>query len=125
MDFTPAEAEVEISRLAAQVLGADREDDQGRAGADLDTATWKELGQAGLLALALPPDLGGDGLGVAEAAALLTEVGRHAARVPALATLALGVLPVVRCAPPQAQQDLLAGVGSGETILTAAIREPS
>jgi alkylation response protein AidB-like acyl-CoA dehydrogenase len=133
MDFTPGEAEVEVSRLAAQILGADREDDPAgqpavatsTGGAELDAATWKELGQAGLLALALPPELGGDGLGVAEVAALLTEVGRHAARVPALATLALGVLPVVRCAPGDVQHDLLAGVGSGETMLTAAIREQS
>lgn len=124
MDFTRGEAELEVSRLAAQVLGAPGRDEPARA-ADLDTATWKELAQAGLLALALPAGLGGDGLGVLEVAALLTETGRHAARVPALATLALGVLPVTRCAPADAQQALLAGVASGDAILTAAIREPS
>ena len=106
MDFTFGEAEVEASGLAAQVLGAP----QGRIGADagaaadagqaadLDCSLWKELGQAGLLSLALPAELGGDGLGVQATAAVLTEVGRHAARIPALATLALGVLPVARSA---------------------------
>ena len=138
MDFTRGEAELEVSSLAAQVLGAasredppDQDQDQdrppGQLGkqAELDAATWKELAQAGLLALALPPAIGGDGLGVAEVAALLTEVGRHAARVPALATLALGVLPLTRLASPEVQHRLLAGVATGETILTAAIREPS
>jgi 3-oxo-4-pregnene-20-carboxyl-CoA dehydrogenase alpha subunit len=136
MDFTRGEAEVEVSGLAARVLaaaGRDGPPEPGTAPADhdtlfagtLDAGTWKELAQAGLLATALPAAAGGDGLGVAEVAALLTEVGRHAARVPALATLALGVLPVTRCAAPEVQQQLLAGVGSGETILTAAIREPS
>jgi alkylation response protein AidB-like acyl-CoA dehydrogenase len=141
MDFARGEAELEVSRLAAQVLGAagrddqpdqagapggpDRAPDQPGAPADLDAASWKELAQAGLLALALPATDGGDGLGVAEMAALLTEVGRHAARVPALATLALGVLPVTRRAPADVRRQLLAGVATGETILTAAIREPS
>jgi len=128
MDFTYGEAELEISRLAAQVLSAAASDGpaaQGSSAADTDTATWKELAQAGLLAVALPESAGGDGLGVMAVAALLTEVGRHAARVPALATLALGVLPVTRCGSPEAQQRLLAGVATGETVLTAAIREPS
>lgn len=134
MDFTRGEAELEVARLAAQILAAaDREGPPGRAGpagrsgtaAGLDAATWKELAQAGLLAVALPTAVGGDGLGVTEVAALLTEVGRHAARVPALATLALGVLPLIRCAEPDVQQQVLAGVASGDTILTAAIREPS
>jgi 3-oxo-4-pregnene-20-carboxyl-CoA dehydrogenase alpha subunit len=136
MDFTRGEAELEVSRLAAQVLGAagrdaaaaepsDEEPGHQPAPPDLDSATWKELGQAGLLALALPAPLGGDGLGVVEVAALLTEVGRHAARVPALATLVLGVLPVTRCATQDVQRELLAGVATGETILTAAIREQS
>jgi 3-oxo-4-pregnene-20-carboxyl-CoA dehydrogenase alpha subunit len=118
MDFTHGEAELEISRLGAQILVS------LPAEAD-ETATWKELAQAGLLAVALPENAGGDGLGVMAVAALLTEVGRHAARVPALATLALGVLPAVRCGSPDTQQQLLAGVATGETVLTAAIREPS
>ncbi len=136
MDFTLGEAELEVSRLAAQVLGtagrdapavvpSNAEPGPQQSPPDLDSATWKELGQAGLLALALPASIDGDGLGVAEVAALLTEVGRHAARVPALATLALGVLPVTRCAPQDVQRHLLAGVATGETILTAAIREQS
>ncbi len=134
MDFTVGEAEVEASGLAARVLGA-ADEARSRSGAgaaagagqaaDLDCSLWKELGQAGLLSLALPAELGGDGLGVQATAAVLTEVGRHAARIPALATLALGVLPVVRSADADLKRKLLSGVAEGETILTAAIREPS
>ena len=90
-----------------------------------DWALWKELGQAGLLSLALPAELGGDGLGVMDVAVLLTEVGRRAASVPALATLVLGVLPVVRWGDRDLQQVLLAGVAAGDAVLTAAVREPS
>lgn len=122
MDFTPGEAEAEVSRLAAQLLGGP----PGTASAtDFDAARWKELAATGLLSLAIPAELGGDGLGVQAVAALLTEVGRHAARIPALATLALGVLPLARTADHGTARALLAGVSSGDTILTAAIREPS
>src|SRR5215469_8659699 len=125
MDFTRSEAEVEVSSLAAQVIAA-HSGDRARTGAtDFDTGLWKELGQAGLLSLALPAELGGDGLGVEATAAVLTEVGRQASRIPALATLALGVLPVARSADPDVREMLLSGVETGETILTAAIREPS
>jgi 3-oxo-4-pregnene-20-carboxyl-CoA dehydrogenase alpha subunit len=125
MDFTPDEAETEVCRLAAQVLAGSAGQKSTAAAADFDAALWKELADAGLLSLAVPAELGGDGLGVQAVTALLTEVGRHAARIPALATLALGVLPVTRAEEVAARAELLAGVANGGTILTAAIREPS
>jgi alkylation response protein AidB-like acyl-CoA dehydrogenase len=73
----------------------------------------------------VPAEAGGDGLGVQATAAVLTAAGRHAARIPALATLALGVLPVARAHDADLKRQLLSGVAAGETILTAAIREPS
>jgi 3-oxo-4-pregnene-20-carboxyl-CoA dehydrogenase alpha subunit len=120
VDFAPGEAESEAARLAAQVLGA-----AAPSTADFDDGLWKELGHVGLLALALPGDLGGEDLGVLATAAVLTQAGRHAARIPALATLALGVLPVMRHADRALRRRLLAGVATGETVLTAALREPS
>ena len=135
MDFTPGEAETEAARLATQILGAESRTDDAGAGfhgaastaepADYDTRLWKELADAGLLSLALPTHLGGEGLGVQATAAVLTQVGSHAARVPALASLALGVLPVALCTDTALQRQLLAGVASGDTVLTAGIREPS
>ncbi len=120
MDFTLGETQQAVAQAAAHVL------DQSDPAQDPDgRALWKELGQAGLLGLLLPDWLGGDGLGVMDAAVLLTEVGRRAAPVPALATLATGVLPVVRWGEPSLQQALLGGIASGDTILTAAVREPS
>jgi 3-oxo-4-pregnene-20-carboxyl-CoA dehydrogenase alpha subunit len=120
VDFTPGEAETEAARLAARVLGA-----AAPSTADFDDCLWKELGHVGLLALAAPADLGGENLGTLATAAVLTEVGRHAARIPALATLALGVLPVARDTDSGLRRRLLAGVATGETVLTAALREPS
>jgi 3-oxo-4-pregnene-20-carboxyl-CoA dehydrogenase alpha subunit len=121
VDFSENQTQQAVAEAAAHVFG-------GYApGGDesCDRALWKEFAQAGLLGLAVPGPLGGEGLGVAETAVLLTEAGRAAAPVPALATLALGVLPVTRWGSPDQQQALLAGVAAGDTLLTAAIREPS
>jgi alkylation response protein AidB-like acyl-CoA dehydrogenase len=117
MDFTVEETQQAVIRAAAGVLDQARPPDA--------EALWKDLARAGLLSLALPDWLGGDGLGVLDVAAVLTEIGKRAASVPALATLALGVLPVVRWADRGAAQALLVGVASGDTILTAAVREPT
>jgi 3-oxo-4-pregnene-20-carboxyl-CoA dehydrogenase alpha subunit len=122
MDFTLGETEQAVASAAAEVL--DHARPPAEAGAD-DHALWKELSRAGLLSLALPAFLGGDELGVMAVATALTEIGRRAAPVPALATLALGVLPVVRWGDRGLQQALLDGVASGDTLLTAALREPS
>jgi alkylation response protein AidB-like acyl-CoA dehydrogenase len=113
MDFELDDTQREIARLAADVLG--RESD----------TPWKALGEAGLLSLAVPERLGGDGLGVLETAVLLTEVGRRAADVPALATLALGVLPIVQHGTPEQQDALLPLVTEQHAVLTAALSEPS
>lgn len=109
MDFTPTETQRDIGSLTRSVL---------------ESGGWKELATADLLSLALPEWLDGNGFGIAEVAALLTEVGRSGASVPAYATLALGVLPVAGWGSRSLQDEVLAGVGTGETVLTAGIREP-
>lgn len=128
MDFAPAESQQAVASVAARVLGQDAAPltaAQTAGDVPYDTALWEKLGPAGLLSLALPAWLGGDGLGLLDVSAVLTEVGRAAAAVPALATLALGVLPVVRWGDRDLQKALLTGVAGGDTVLTAALREPS
>ncbi|MFC7528520.1 acyl-CoA dehydrogenase family protein [Actinoplanes sp. GCM10030250] len=110
MDFRLDDAQQAIMSLAAEVL----------AGADTPERIWKDLGQAGLLSLAVPVRLGGSGLGVLETALVLTEVGRRAAAVPALSALALGVLPVARWGSQRQQDELL----TDGRVLSAAIAEP-
>ncbi len=120
MDFTLDENQQVIARLAGEVLDA-----HGQFEGDFDSAAWKALGHAGLLSLSVPASLGGDGLGVLETAVLLTEIGRRVVPVPALATLALGVLPLVRFGSRQQQRDLLPPIATDGLVLTAGLREPS
>jgi 3-oxo-4-pregnene-20-carboxyl-CoA dehydrogenase alpha subunit len=121
VDFALGETQQAVAAAAAPVLDhrhppSAAATEPGEWGA---RALWKELGQAGLLGI------GGDGLGVMDTAVLLTEIGRRAAPVPALATLAMGALPVVRWGGRDLQRALLDGVTAGDTVLTAAVREPS
>jgi hypothetical protein len=101
MDFALEERQQAVAGLAAEVLTAED--------------PWKELARAGLLDVSPP-----DGLGVLEVAVLLTEIGKRAPSMQALATLMTGALPLARWGRP----DLLPGVASGELLLTAALREP-
>src|SRR5436305_14602059 len=105
MDFTLGERQQAVSQLAAQVL----------TGPD----PWKELARAGLLDVSPP-----DGLGVLDVAVLLTEIGKRAPSMKALATLMTGALPLLCWGRPELRSDALRGVASGGLLLTAAPREP-
>ena len=118
MDFALDETAHEVADLAAAVLDDANATRVQQALADpcgYDETAWKAMAQAGLLGLAIPADAGGDGLGAVEVAAVLTAVGRRPLPLPALATLALGVLPLVRLGGAQH----LAGVADG-AVITAA-----
>ncbi|OBA58577.1 acyl-CoA dehydrogenase [Mycobacterium sp. 1100029.7] len=84
---------------------------------------WDALVGGGVTALAVPERLGGDGVGLPEVATVLTEVGRHGAITPVLATLGFGVLPLLDLASEEQQDRFLAGVPKGG-VLTAALNEP-
>ncbi len=97
MDFALTDTQQAVADLTREILTREPDPD----------SAWKALAHAGLLA--------GDGLGVVETAVILGEIGRAAARLPALSTLALGVLPL-------GDHELLRAVGAGERLLTAALR---
>lgn len=111
LDFTLDETQRAAAALARETLRREPAE-----------SAWKALARAGLLSLAVPTRLGGDGLGPLEVAAVLTEVGRAAAILPALHTLALGVLPVARFGTERQQRELLPEVAAGERVLSAALR---
>ncbi|MGO9380506.1 MAG: acyl-CoA dehydrogenase family protein [Mycobacterium sp.] len=84
---------------------------------------WDALVAGGVTALPVPERLGGDGVGLPEVATVLTEVGRHGAITPALATLGFGVVLLLDLASDEQQDRFLAGVAKGG-VLTAALNEP-
>ncbi len=129
MDFDLSDEQQATIDVAAKLLGdkaipeairALEQQDDLRFDRDL----WAAMADAGLLGIAVPTEHGGAGLGLLELALVLEEVGRHTAPVPALATLALGGLPVAEWGTADQQAAILPGLAAGTTVLTAALVEP-
>jgi 3-oxo-4-pregnene-20-carboxyl-CoA dehydrogenase beta subunit len=87
-------------------------------------ADWAALASAGLLSLPVPEAYGGEGLGLAEVAVLLREVGSRAGSLPVWETLCCGALVLAAAGSEAQQRRLLPGIATGEVVLTPALREP-
>ncbi|MCK0176810.1 acyl-CoA dehydrogenase family protein [Mycolicibacterium sp. F2034L] len=108
MDFSPNEGQRAVADVVTSVLERDN--------------TWEALVSGGVTALAVPERLGGDGVGLAEIATALTEIGRHGTVSPALVTLASTA--VLLDLASDAQQDrYLARVAEG-SVVALALNEP-
>lgn len=128
MDFSLTDEQQAVADLATQLLTDQVTAESLRAleeADDLrfDRALWAKLADANLLGVCIPEAQGGLGLGFVEVCLLLEQVGRTAAAVPALATLAAGALPVARFGTDAQRNALLPGVASGDLVLTAALVE--
>ena len=108
MDFAPNPEQQAVADVVKSVL--DREN------------SWDALVSGGVAALVVPDRLGGDGLGLLEAATALTEIGRRGTTGPALATIGLGLVPLLDLASEAQQDRYLAGVAGG-ALLSAALHE--
>jgi alkylation response protein AidB-like acyl-CoA dehydrogenase len=109
VDFSPGEGQQAVADVVTSALGRDN--------------TWEALVDGGVIAFGVPERLGGDGLGLPEITTALTEIGRHGAVGPALATLGLGLIPLLDLASEEQQDRFLAGVAKGG-VLSAALNEP-
>lgn len=126
MDFALSDTQRDVTELARRLFADHCQPDQLRrleqAGTAFDRELWRQLGEAGLLGVAVPAERGGAGLDFEHLCLLLQEAGRRVAPVPlwshALATLALVAHP-----GPNADR-LLERAVSGQALLTVAWLEP-
>lgn len=85
---------------------------------------WKEMASLGWVGITLPESVGGAGMGFAELAVVMEQLGRALAAEPFLSSVLLGA-EALRLAGSQAQQARwLPGVVEGDTLLTLAHQEP-
>ncbi len=124
MNFTLDESQTAVRELAAQILTEKSTPEQLRAleaaGESFDRPLWTDLAAAGLLGIGLPEEYGGGGLGFVEVGLLLTEAGRHAAKVPLLATLTTAAA-LAEFGPAELANRWLPAVCAGEAVLSAAL----
>ena len=121
MDFSFSSDQEELRALTNRVL-TDRctmehlkeiEDGEG-----IDLVLWRELADLGIVGIGMPEADGGAGLGFAEVAIVLEEVGRTVAQIPAMAVMGMAAPFLAEYAPKH-----LAGLASGERIVTVAIHD--
>lgn len=124
MDFSLTSDQAALQELAGRFL-TDRctHDHLKHVTADLggvDRELWKEMAGLGLVGIALPESVGGSGLGFLDACVVLEQVGRTVAPVPALPVMGMAGPLLARIGA----HDHLAGVASGERIVSVALHEP-
>ena len=128
MDFSLTEEQEAVRDLARQILGDVATPERHRqlevADEWVDRKAWEALAGAGLLGIALPAEHGGGGLGFLEVAVVLEEIGRTVAKVPYLAAIVLGALPLAEFGDADVRAEWLPRLASGEAIATAALVEP-
>lgn len=127
MDFTLNDDQQALVGLAKQILTEQstqkRLDALDEQGLWLDAELWKQLAEAGIVGAALAEDVGGGGLGYAELALLLEQVGATVAQVPLFDTVLCAALPLDRYGTPEQRQRDLPGVANGTVLLAAALTE--
>jgi alkylation response protein AidB-like acyl-CoA dehydrogenase len=127
VDFELPEAARDLAGLTRTIL-ADRLTEQRlrevESGADrFDRSLWTQLADAGVLAAALPMELGGSGLGLLEQCAVLVELGRAVAPIPYLPTVVLGASTIGEFGTPGQRDRWGRPAAAGELVATAALCE--
>jgi alkylation response protein AidB-like acyl-CoA dehydrogenase len=88
---------------------------------DVWTRMAEEIGLAGLI---IPDQHGGAGMGYVELLVVMEEMGRSLLCSPFLSTAVFAPSALTNCADDVAQKELLAGIASGQTLVTVAHAEP-
>ncbi|GAA4482182.1 acyl-CoA dehydrogenase family protein [Rhodococcus olei] len=126
MDFNYSEEQEAIRALADEVFtskaGIDRVKQVELSDERIDRDLWRELANTGLLGIALPEDLGGGGLGLAELYVLLEQQGRHVAPVPIWQST-LAALVIAEFGTDAQRTALVPGVAEGSSFLTIGLEE--
>jgi alkylation response protein AidB-like acyl-CoA dehydrogenase len=127
MNFTFTDEQVAIGELAERILGdllpPERLRDIEADGRWFAENAWAALATADLLGLCLPDEVGGGGYGIIEACIVAEQVGRAAAPLPVVPTLASAMV-IAAHGSADLRRAILPSVVDGTTILTAALAEP-
>ncbi len=129
MDFGFSETQREVQQLARKILGEQVTADKlaqydDYAAERFDRALWGQLGEAGLLGVAIDQAYGGMGLGFFELALLVEEAGRVLAPLPLMPHAVSAALAIQQFGNEAQRAALLPGAADGRLLLSAALSEP-
>jgi len=85
--------------------------------------SWKACAEAGLLGLAAPTAHGGEGMGLADLAVLVREVGARALDLPFRETLVCGLLTLTRSGTSEQQEIFIPRIVAGDLLVAPAVNE--
>ena len=108
----PTEAGLAVAEVARSALSGDPH-----------ALEWKSLAALGLTALPVPATYGGDGLGPADLAPLLTEAGRQAVELPIWETLWCAALLLASHGSEEQRKTYLPGLAAGDSRVVPALAE--
>ncbi len=128
IDFTFTE-EQELFRQAAREFAetqvAPRVPEMEETGR-VNDAVVKALGEAEMMAITIPQEYGGLGLGYVARLIALEEIARvSVATAMMLQVLALGIEPIIRFGSEEQKKKYLPGLATGERLATVAVTEPT
>jgi alkylation response protein AidB-like acyl-CoA dehydrogenase len=93
--------------------------------AQVNDVVLKGLGEAEMMALTIPEEYGGLGLGYTTRLIALEEIGRiSVATAMMLQVFALGIEPIILFGTEEQKKKYLPGLASGERLATVAVTEP-
>jgi alkylation response protein AidB-like acyl-CoA dehydrogenase len=104
VDFSPSTEALDLAALTRELAASGR-------------PLWPALAEAGVLSAALPKRAGGDGCGLAEQCAVLTELGRAAATVPYLPSIVVAASTLARFGVDEQVARWAEPAGRGEVVL--------
>jgi 3-oxochol-4-en-24-oyl-CoA dehydrogenase len=124
MNFELSEDQQLMRETFARLLDEESNLERVRAAlpSGFDQALWNGLAELGAFSLRVPPDAGGLGLGVLEAAVLMEEVGRTLASGPIAETLIAAAM-LARLDAVGEHRGLLGKVLAGQTVLSLAFHD--
>jgi alkylation response protein AidB-like acyl-CoA dehydrogenase len=93
-------------------------------GLGFSRALWREMAELGWVGIILPERSGGAGLGYADLAVVMEELGRGLMPEPMLSTVLLGANAVLLGGSPAQRQEHLPAVAAGERLCALAYQEP-
>nr|WP_314524799.1 acyl-CoA dehydrogenase [uncultured Brevundimonas sp.] len=126
MDLTLSETQTQLADSVRTFLARLSASGMAEApGAPEPTAVWREMGEAlGVLALALPEDLGGLGGEPADVMVVMEAFGEALLTEPYLETVVTAAGLLRRCDQPRARA-LAQAIGEGAAIVAPALTEPA